>query len=1060
MGRRRFLVVPVNLGDAPPGNDVAVMLVVDDSGSMAGKGSKEAREGLRRFVEQTPEGTRIGLVGFGSEVTRYSAPTEHRDFVFDQVERFRGDGGLTALYDAVGRACAAFDPQDRHKCVVVLTDGQDCNSKEFSLCGGDGKRDLLEAAIASGVRVFSVACGEGVDEESLRLLAERTGGKLLQVREAGALAGRLLEVLELIVTTRGETLFRPEVERLLRESLGTRPPWFEQLSLDEWDEEEPSSDATHIRFPRTSTRTDRKLKQACGALSDILAGTDGLLARLLIGQAQRVREAGTSPQADLDVVLVGWLSDPAFRVLSLSVVTLMRQLMKNLPEYLPGDLFLTFLPLLQGWGSADNTERNACAAWLTAVSNLCADVPHTILQCGQTNQHRILNKDGYVGQTADQMLQQAANLTRLLAIAPADHEALVKSCDRSMVQGLGAASLSSELGGRLDRVALPVFEETLSAFRQRGSVQDTSALVRRSVTDAGLDFESLKAEFLAPRAIDAGPLAEVRFDVAMFWPPRTPPPEEDYLAVLPRLLEERAGEFLLRKLQALRNLLAERANTKLEHVSRAIADQLDAMLWGEGASGVAAVREVLAGISSAVGSQRARLRDDGAVTFDLEQVRLFSADERVTEQAGTLSRAQARESLDTLLQNRPAPEALALRHGLLAIALGVTADQLLRLTPQFVFNPGLLGVPAFGAALVAGACLALGFVRWRLNRKRLERAVREYVAAIVREARAAARSECVAGLRSFYDRLQNWIGSNDNPAPWDPEAVRDEQHLSQRHLLACLEQRLEEYTRTLAARVEADHESRAGRGEPDENWFVWRVVDPGHGAGAPHLAALPAEAPPPAEVPWNRIATVETGWHHWREVCRRKRCDRLDEYLEFHRVRLDLPRQLWLACREEVARLEHHRSQLAIRLRNASDADRRRLSADLHATAFPSIMLADGASLTAHTLHWVADKAAAGSLHKSAEEGVSAAVEPTVEDHEAHLAWLFRVPIFATREWQTLREPWSSLATDERKQWLEIWGDPAGWLDPVTGEPCVASPAGLPGPESTGQGSADEGEVL
>lgn len=157
-----------------------VYLVVDTSGSMQGDKLARVKEALVTFLDQIRgEQERVGLIAFSSSV-----------YYVDDLEKIRENrsqllttiggldaGGNTALLDAVWEAYERLQrlaDRERINAIVVMTDGLENNSwKSLS---------ELEAEIRRGnsqgipIVIFCIAYGEDADMETLRRIAEASGG--------------------------------------------------------------------------------------------------------------------------------------------------------------------------------------------------------------------------------------------------------------------------------------------------------------------------------------------------------------------------------------------------------------------------------------------------------------------------------------------------------------------------------------------------------------------------------------------------------------------------------------------------------------------------------------------------------------------------------------------------------------------------------------------------------------------------------------------------------------------------------------------------------------------
>lgn len=159
-----------------------VYLVADTSGSMAGEKLEQARAALRTFLDQIKgDVERVGLIEFATyvypvvDLGEMGANRVALEMAVDQMEA----GGDTALLDAVyeaHRRLQQLGDSERINAIVVMTDGQENNS-DISLRALVSE---LERNYATEVVVFCIAYGDDADMETLKRIAEPTGG---QVRE-------------------------------------------------------------------------------------------------------------------------------------------------------------------------------------------------------------------------------------------------------------------------------------------------------------------------------------------------------------------------------------------------------------------------------------------------------------------------------------------------------------------------------------------------------------------------------------------------------------------------------------------------------------------------------------------------------------------------------------------------------------------------------------------------------------------------------------------------------------------------------------------------------------
>ena len=110
-----------------------IVLVVDRSLSMEEEDRiGSLKQAVSSFLEKLPEGSRIAVVAFGSEVARICPFTTDREQVRSAVSRLR-PGGATRFYDAVAEALELLDRETGRRAVLALTDGEDTFSQSADL---------------------------------------------------------------------------------------------------------------------------------------------------------------------------------------------------------------------------------------------------------------------------------------------------------------------------------------------------------------------------------------------------------------------------------------------------------------------------------------------------------------------------------------------------------------------------------------------------------------------------------------------------------------------------------------------------------------------------------------------------------------------------------------------------------------------------------------------------------------------------------------------------------------------------------------------------------------
>ncbi len=239
---------PQQLGDLvqPPQSARDLMLVLDLSGSMDERDIElsgrvvtrlaAAKKVISDFLERR-SGDRVGLIVFGRRAYALTPLTRDLDTVREQLEGTVSGlaGNETAIGDAIGLATKRLQTQPaEHRVLILLTDG-------VSNAGALDPEKAAELAQDAGVRIHTIAFGgygaglsvfglpirrasseKITDEDGLKRIAERTGGRAFVARDADQLAGIYGEIDRLEPVKRPGQRLRPRIERY---------PWPLGLSL-------------------------------------------------------------------------------------------------------------------------------------------------------------------------------------------------------------------------------------------------------------------------------------------------------------------------------------------------------------------------------------------------------------------------------------------------------------------------------------------------------------------------------------------------------------------------------------------------------------------------------------------------------------------------------------------------------------------------------------------------------------------------------------------------------------------------------------------------------------
>ncbi len=175
----------------PVGNLPLILgLTLDVSGSMESSLS-EAEGAAAGFLDRLVKPKdRVFAVSFSDRPNLLISPTDDLGAVRSAIESQRALGG-TALHDALVASLFYFRGQRGQKALVLLSDGDDTNSKL-------AWKDTLEYAKSSGVAVYAIGLNVSRLDLSIRgklnALAEETGGRAFYIDKAAELAGAYSEI--------------------------------------------------------------------------------------------------------------------------------------------------------------------------------------------------------------------------------------------------------------------------------------------------------------------------------------------------------------------------------------------------------------------------------------------------------------------------------------------------------------------------------------------------------------------------------------------------------------------------------------------------------------------------------------------------------------------------------------------------------------------------------------------------------------------------------------------------------------------------------------------------
>jgi Ca-activated chloride channel family protein len=189
-----------------PVRDGSVFICIDTSGSMASTDvvptrAQAAKEAAKAFIEESPAGTKIGIISFAGAAGVVAQLSADHQAVLAALDQIPLPNGATAIGDAL-KLAAGLLPPTGHRVVILITDGVNNT--------GTDPLEMAQYLGAHHVPVYTVGIGTPngglipgtneeatIDEEALRGYAAASGGayaraeNATQLRDALARLGRV-----------------------------------------------------------------------------------------------------------------------------------------------------------------------------------------------------------------------------------------------------------------------------------------------------------------------------------------------------------------------------------------------------------------------------------------------------------------------------------------------------------------------------------------------------------------------------------------------------------------------------------------------------------------------------------------------------------------------------------------------------------------------------------------------------------------------------------------------------------------------------------------------------
>jgi VWFA-related protein len=172
---------------------LAVVLVVDVSGSMDGAPLAQARTAANEFVSGLSPQDTVAVLTFSDSVSLVQDFTSDKGALTLALDRLQAVGNI-ALYQAASEAAfkAAASPLPR-KVIILLSDGVDYGGKSAV-----SRDDSIAQARYIGVPVYTIGLGSDIDRDYLSALSQSTRARSLETPTAEGLSQLYAEIGNLL----------------------------------------------------------------------------------------------------------------------------------------------------------------------------------------------------------------------------------------------------------------------------------------------------------------------------------------------------------------------------------------------------------------------------------------------------------------------------------------------------------------------------------------------------------------------------------------------------------------------------------------------------------------------------------------------------------------------------------------------------------------------------------------------------------------------------------------------------------------------------------------------
>ncbi|HEY1429904.1 MAG TPA: VWA domain-containing protein, partial [Candidatus Tumulicola sp.] len=191
--------------------DGQVFICIDTSGSMASTDvaptrALAAKTAAQAFINETPSGTKIGIIAFAGDASLVQPLSADRNQVIASLENVPQPDGATAIGDALKLAAQNL-PDAGHRVVVLITDGvNNAGTDPLQAAQWLGQHNVPVYTVGIGTSQGGLIPGTNdeatIDEDALQQYAQSSGGAYARAENAVQLRDALLRLARVTTVQR------------------------------------------------------------------------------------------------------------------------------------------------------------------------------------------------------------------------------------------------------------------------------------------------------------------------------------------------------------------------------------------------------------------------------------------------------------------------------------------------------------------------------------------------------------------------------------------------------------------------------------------------------------------------------------------------------------------------------------------------------------------------------------------------------------------------------------------------------------------------------------------